>query len=35
MEYLRRKGTEAPVAEIRSKVEETFGLPPADRTSAP
>lgn len=24
MEYLRRKGTEAPVAEIRSKVEETF-----------
>jgi hypothetical protein len=24
MEYLRRKGTEAPVAEIRSKVEESF-----------
>lgn len=24
MEYLRRKGTEAPVAEIRSKVEEGF-----------
>lgn len=24
LDYLRRKGTEAPVAEIRSKVEETF-----------
>lgn len=24
LEYLRRKGTQAPVAEIRSKVEETF-----------